>query len=74
MSFASPVLIWWQVNAFADKPFAGNPAAVCVVNRARRSLQTDADHLRVAAELNQPVTGFVEPLETQDAAEQNQSR
>lgn len=49
----TPVL---HVDAFADAPFRGNPAAVCLLDAPRA-----ADWLqRVAAELNLPATVFVE--------------
>ena len=47
----------WQVDAFTDRPFAGNPAAVCV-------LQSEADPewmQAVAAEMNLSETAFVIP-------------
>jgi len=47
----------WIVDAFADRPFAGNPAAVCV-------LDAPADPpwmQRVAAEMNLSETAFVHP-------------
>ena len=44
-----------HVDAFADAPFTGNPAAVCLLDRAR-----SADWMQaLAAELNQPATVFV---------------
>lgn len=43
------------VSAFATKPFRGNPAAVCFLDRRR----SDATMQAVATELNQPVTAFV---------------
>jgi PhzF family phenazine biosynthesis protein len=45
----------WQVDAFADQPFAGNPAAVCFLDRAR----PDAWLQRVAAEMNLSETAFL---------------
>jgi PhzF family phenazine biosynthesis protein len=47
-----------QVDAFADRPFAGNPAAVCLLDDERDSewMQT------VAAEMNLSETAFVRPL------------
>jgi PhzF family phenazine biosynthesis protein len=47
-----------QVDAFADRPFAGNPAAVCLLEDERDSkwMQT------VAAEMNLSETAFVRPL------------
>ncbi|MGI9225625.1 MAG: PhzF family phenazine biosynthesis protein [Woeseiaceae bacterium] len=48
-----------QVDAFTDKPFAGNPAAVCLLETER-----DAEWMQaVAAELNLSETAFVRPLE-----------
>ena len=46
-----------QVDAFTNRPFAGNPAAVCVLERA-----ADADWMqRVAAEMNLSETAFLAP-------------
>src|SRR5579859_6188169 len=43
------------VNAFTDKPFGGNPAAVCVLGQ---SVETNwMQH--IAREMNQPATAFV---------------
>ncbi len=47
----------YQVDAFTDKPFAGNPAAVCLLDR-------DADEAwmqNVAMEMNLSETAFVVP-------------
>lgn len=54
-----PSIPLWQVDAFTDKPFAGNPAAVCFLehNRAADWMQS------VAAEMNLSETAFVRPLE-----------
>ena len=54
------------IDAFTDQPFAGNPAAVCVLNDSRwpdeRWMQ------QVAAEMNLPETAFAHPLpESADA-------
>lgn len=49
----------WQVDAFTNKPFAGNPAAVCVLDAPR----DDAWMQSVAAEMNLSETAFVRPLE-----------
>ena len=47
-----------QVDAFTDRPFAGNPAAVCLLDEPR-----DADWMQaVAAEMNLSETAFVRPL------------
>ena len=46
-----------QVDAFADRPFAGNPAAVCVMNGPR-----DEQWMRdVAMEMNLSETAFLHP-------------
>lgn len=45
----------YQVDAFTNKPFAGNPAAVCVLPEPR----ADAWMQAVAAEMNLPETAFL---------------
>jgi PhzF family phenazine biosynthesis protein len=45
----------WQVDAFTDRPFAGNPAAVCFLDSPR----PDAWLQRVAAEMNLAETAFL---------------
>src|SRR5215217_203441 len=46
-----------QVDAFADRPFAGNPAAVCVLDAAR-----DEQWMKnVAMEMNLSETAFLHP-------------
>jgi len=45
----------FQVDAFTDRPFAGNPAAVCIMPEAR----DDAWHQAVAAEMNLSETAFL---------------
>jgi PhzF family phenazine biosynthesis protein len=45
----------FQVDAFTDEPFRGNPAAVCVLDAPR----DDAWMLAVAAEMNLSETAFV---------------
>jgi predicted PhzF superfamily epimerase YddE/YHI9 len=47
----------WQVDAFAAAPFAGNPAAVCLLDRPR----DDAWMRNVAAEMNLSETAFLLP-------------
>ena len=48
-----------HVDAFTDRPFGGNPAAVCLLDAAR-----DADWLQaVASEMNLSETAFVRPLD-----------
>jgi PhzF family phenazine biosynthesis protein len=47
------------VDAFTDRPFAGNPAAVCLLETER-----DAEWMQaVAAEMNLSETAFVRPLD-----------
>lgn len=47
------------VDAFTDRPFAGNPAAVCLLEQQR-----DAEWMQaVAAEMNLSETAFVRPLD-----------
>ena len=45
----------WQVDAFTDKPFAGNPAAVCVLPQTR----DEAWMQHVALEMNLSETAFL---------------
>src|ERR1700694_1880786 len=45
----------FQVDAFADRPFAGNPAAVCIL----ASEAEDAWMAAVAAEMNLAETAFL---------------
>ena len=47
----------FQIDAFASKPFTGNPAAVCLLEAARDSEWM----LQVAAEMNLSETAFVYP-------------
>jgi PhzF family phenazine biosynthesis protein len=48
----------FQVNAFTDAPFSGNPATVCLLDEAREAGWMQA----VAAEMNLSETAFVRPL------------
>lgn len=50
-----PPLVW--IDAFADRPFGGNPAAVCVAPGER----TDAWRAGLARELGLSETAFLEP-------------
>ncbi|SRR6056297_1475906 len=50
----------WQIDAFADTPFSGNPAAVCLLE----SYPSDVWLQNVAAEMNLSETAFVVPQET----------
>ena len=45
----------WIVDAFADAPFSGNPAAVCMLPGHR----PDSWHHALAAEMNQAETAFL---------------
>jgi len=45
------------VKAFANEPFKGNPAAVCVLEE----LLPDSQLQRIATELNQPISSFIVP-------------
>ena len=47
----------FQVDTFTERPFAGNPAAVCVLEGEEESAWLRA----VAAELDMPATAFVVP-------------
>ena len=51
---------FWQVDAFTDQPFTGNPAAVCLL----ASEQSDTWMQKVAAEMNLSETAFVVPGNT----------
>lgn len=48
----------YHVDTFTDRPFGGNPAAVCLLEEAREAGWMQA----VAAEMNLPETAFVRPL------------
>ncbi|HVV17377.1 MAG TPA: PhzF family phenazine biosynthesis protein [Polyangia bacterium] len=51
-----PTLPFFQVDAFAERPFAGNPAAICLV---REPLTTDRMQ-EIAAENNLSETAFID--------------
>ena len=48
------------MDAFTKKPFAGNPAAVCVISEASSVLEPDVMQ-KIAAEMNLSETAFVHP-------------
>lgn len=48
------------IDAFTDRPFAGNPAGVCLLDAD--GWPDEAWMRRVAAELNLPMTAFAHPL------------
>jgi PhzF family phenazine biosynthesis protein len=52
------------VDAFTDRPFGGNPAGVCLLDRP----VTDQWMQSVAAELRHSETAFVEPVDGDEAA------
>ena len=54
-----PEIRCFQIDAFTDRPFAGNPAAVCVLDEERNAGWMQA----VAAEMNLLETAFVRPLD-----------
>ncbi|QDT53521.1 Trans-2,3-dihydro-3-hydroxyanthranilate isomerase [Caulifigura coniformis] len=54
-----PLTPCFQIDAFADRPFTGNPAAVCLLDRD----VDDAWMQNVAAEMNLAETAFVRPRE-----------
>lgn len=54
-----PTIPCFQVDAFTDRAFAGNPAAVCLLAAARPTKWMQA----VAAEMNLSETAFVQPTE-----------
>lgn len=58
-----------QVDAFADVPFAGNPAAVVLIDPAAASAVTDDLRQKIAAEMNLSETSFVElmPAESESS-------
>ncbi|MDV6030041.1 MAG: PhzF family phenazine biosynthesis protein [Phycisphaera sp. RhM] len=47
----------WQVDAFASRPFSGNPAAICLLQSPREAEWMQ----KVAAEMNLSETAFVVP-------------
>jgi PhzF family phenazine biosynthesis protein len=55
----NPGIPIWQVDAFADRPFTGNPAAVCLLER----FPSDQWMQCVAAEMNLSETSFVVPAD-----------
>jgi PhzF family phenazine biosynthesis protein len=57
------------VDAFTDRPFAGNPAAVVLLEPTAAEFPGDGRLQRVAAEMNLSETAFVHPLTDDDAAD-----
>lgn len=58
-----PTLPFFQVDAFADRPFAGNPAAICLLEAPLSDEQMQA----IAAENNLSETAFTVPNESGEA-------
>ncbi|MCA9140548.1 MAG: PhzF family phenazine biosynthesis protein, partial [Planctomycetales bacterium] len=56
---SKPGIPIWQVDAFADRPFVGNPAAVCILE----SYPRDDWMQSVAEEMNLSETSFVVPAD-----------
>ena len=48
----------WIVDAFTNKPYAGNPAAVTIVDE----FPNDEECQKIAAEINLSETAFIKPL------------
>ncbi|GAA5952226.1 hypothetical protein JCM3765_001913 [Sporobolomyces pararoseus] len=62
----STPLKFYTVDAFTQQPFAGNPAAVIVLDQSTQSSSlnvTDELSLQLAAEFNLSETAFAKPLE-----------
>ncbi|WP_338768080.1 PhzF family phenazine biosynthesis isomerase [Bernardetia sp. ABR2-2B] len=57
-SVSSQKIPFYQVDAFAPKPFSGNPAAVFLCDEAL----TDEQYLNIAREMYLPETTFLRPL------------
>jgi PhzF family phenazine biosynthesis protein len=55
-----------QVDAFTDRPFAGNPAAICLLDGPADEQWMQA----VAAEMNQAETAFLEPMIDLDGSDE----
>ncbi len=51
----------YQVDAFTDRPFFGNPAAVCPLSAENGARYEDGWMQRVAAEMNLSETAFLHP-------------
>ena len=51
----------FQVDAFTDKKFSGNPAAICLLPKGHE--KTDLWMQSVAEEMNLPETAFAEEIE-----------
>lgn len=49
-----------QVDAFTAVPFAGNPAAVVLIDQKSAAVLDDETRQRIAAEMNLSETSFVE--------------
>ncbi len=56
-------IIFYQIDAFTEMPFAGNPAAVCISSNPL----PDALMQNIAREMNLSETAFLSPLVEEDA-------
>lgn len=56
----------WQVDAFTDEPFRGNPAAVCCLDSSDPDTASDVWRQAVAAEMNLSETAFVSHAQGDD--------
>ena len=56
---SEPLIPIAQVDAFTDRPFAGNPAAVCLLPEQRAAPGDDSWFQAVAAEMNLSETAFL---------------
>jgi len=52
-----------QVDAFTEKPFGGNPAAVLVLSKDDPLTQNDDVMLKIAQEMNLAETAYVRKLD-----------
>lgn len=53
----------WQIDAFCSRPFSGNPAAVCILDKPRDDLWLQA----VATEMNLSETAFLQKRQNDDS-------
>ena len=51
----------FQVDAFTSRPFAGNPAAVCLLDGAPDGAPEDSWLQAIAAEMNLSETAYLQP-------------
>jgi PhzF family phenazine biosynthesis protein len=68
-SVSSQKIPFYQVDAFAPKPFSGNPAAVFLCDEAL----TDKQYLNIAREMYLPETTFLRPLYNETIKEEDKN-